>query len=94
MNTTFKPTLAQDKQAIIQKKIGSKQLTMKYSGDTGGIVNIPRFPGASRYYHPAYREAFGLECAAIKTVRDDMGLTNVKVMIAFCRTVAEERLSS
>lgn len=47
------------------------------------------FRGASRYYHPAYREAFGLECAAIKTVRDDMGLTNVKVMIPFCRTVAE-----
>ncbi|SHN28560.1 phosphoenolpyruvate synthase [Chitinophaga sp. CF418] len=47
------------------------------------------FRGASRYYHPAYKEAFGLECAAIRTVRDDMGLTNVKVMIPFCRTVAE-----
>lgn len=47
------------------------------------------FRGASRYYNPAYRDAFGLECAAIKTVRDDMGLTNVKVMIPFCRTIAE-----
>jgi pyruvate, water dikinase len=47
------------------------------------------FRGASRYYHPAYQEGFGLECEAIRIVRDDMGLTNVKVMIPFCRTVEE-----
>ncbi|MVT08728.1 phosphoenolpyruvate synthase [Chitinophaga tropicalis] len=47
------------------------------------------FRGASRYYHPAYKEAFGLECAAIREVRENMGLVNVKVMIPFCRTVAE-----
>ena len=45
--------------------------------------------GASRYYDDKYRPAFELECAAIKKVRDDMGLTNVKVMVPFCRTVEE-----
>ncbi|SEL39426.1 phosphoenolpyruvate synthase [Chitinophaga rupis] len=49
------------------------------------------FRGASRYYHPLYREGFGLECAAVKMVRDEMGLTNVKVMIPFCRTLMEGR---
>ena len=47
------------------------------------------FRGASRYYSPLYREGFRLECEAIKTVRNQMGLTNVKVMIPFCRTVEE-----
>ncbi len=47
------------------------------------------FRGASRYYHPLYKEGFGLECAAVKMVRETMGLTNVKVMIPFCRTVEE-----
>lgn len=47
------------------------------------------FRGASRYYHPAYRPAFELECAAVKMVREEMGFTNVKVMIPFCRTVEE-----
>jgi len=47
------------------------------------------FRGASRYSHPRYKPAFGLECAAIKRVRDGMGLTNVKMMIPFCRTPAE-----
>jgi pyruvate,water dikinase len=47
------------------------------------------FRGASRYYHDLYREAFRLECAAIGKVRDAMGLTNLKVMIPFCRTVEE-----
>ena len=47
------------------------------------------FRGASRYYSPLYREGFNLECEAIKTVRNQMGLTNVKVMIPFCRTVEE-----
>lgn len=47
------------------------------------------FRGASRYYNPRYKEAFALECAAIRVVREDMGLTNVKTMIPFCRTVEE-----
>lgn len=47
------------------------------------------FRGASRYAHPKYKPAFALECAAIKRVREEMGLTNVKMMIPFCRTVEE-----
>ena len=47
--------------------------------------------GASRYYHPKYREAFGLECVALKRVRDEMGLANVIPMIPFCRTPEEGR---
>ena len=47
------------------------------------------FRGASRYYNDLYKEGFELECKAIKTVREDMGLVNVKVMIPFCRTVEE-----
>lgn len=49
------------------------------------------FRGASRYYNPLYKEGFRLECAAIRKVREEMGLTNVKVMIPFCRTVEEGR---
>ncbi|MEJ8804285.1 phosphoenolpyruvate synthase [Pontibacter sp. H249] len=45
--------------------------------------------GASRYYHPLYQEGFELECRAMKKVREEMGLTNVKLMIPFCRTVDE-----
>lgn len=45
--------------------------------------------GASRYYSEKYKEAFALECKALKKVRDVMGLANVKVMIPFCRTVEE-----
>jgi pyruvate,water dikinase len=47
------------------------------------------FRGASRYYNPLYKEGFGMECKAIRRVREDMGLTNVKVMVPFCRTVEE-----
>jgi pyruvate, water dikinase len=47
------------------------------------------FRGASRYAHPAYAEGFALECAAMKRVREAMGLDNVKLMIPFCRRVAE-----
>ena len=47
------------------------------------------FRGASRYTHPAYAEGFALECAAMKKVREEMGLTNVKLMIPFCRRVQE-----
>jgi pyruvate,water dikinase len=49
------------------------------------------FRGASRYYDPRYAEGFGLECRALLRVRRDLGLTNVKVMIPFCRTVEEGR---
>ena len=45
--------------------------------------------GASRYYSEKYKPAFGLECKAIRKVRDEMGLANVTVMIPFCRTVEE-----
>jgi pyruvate, water dikinase len=45
--------------------------------------------GASRYYDPDYNEGFKLECEALKKVRNIMGLTNLKVMIPFCRTVEE-----
>ncbi len=45
--------------------------------------------GASRYYSKEYKEAFGMECLAIKKVREEMGLTNVVVMIPFCRTIEE-----
>lgn len=45
--------------------------------------------GASRYYSKEYKEAFGMECKAIKKVREEMGLKNVVVMIPFCRTVTE-----
>ena len=47
------------------------------------------FRGASRYYNDLYKDGFRLECAAMKRVRDEMGLTNVKLMIPFCRTVEE-----
>jgi len=47
------------------------------------------FRGASRYAHPAYRDGFALECAAMKRVRDEMGFMNVKLMIPFCRRVEE-----
>ena len=47
------------------------------------------FRGASRYVHPAYAEGFALECAAMKRVREQMGLTNVVLMIPFCRRVEE-----
>jgi len=45
--------------------------------------------GASRYYSAEYKEAFGLECKAIRYVREEMGLSNVVVMVPFCRTVGE-----
>ena len=47
------------------------------------------FRGAARYAHPAYEEGFALECAAMKRVRDEMGFTNVILMIPFCRRVEE-----
>jgi pyruvate,water dikinase len=47
--------------------------------------------GASRYYKEGYKEAFTLECKALKKVRDEFGLKNVKIMIPFCRTIEEGR---
>jgi len=49
------------------------------------------FRGASRYDHPAYAEGFALECAAMKRVREVMGLDNLKLMIPFCRRVDEAK---
>jgi len=47
------------------------------------------FRGASRYLDPAFRDCFELECRALRKVRDNMGLTNVEIMIPFCRTLEE-----
>lgn len=47
------------------------------------------FRGASRYAHPAYADGFALECAAMKRVREEMGLSNVRLMIPFCRRIQE-----
>lgn len=70
--------------------------TNEYAKLLGGKMFEPEeenpmlgFRGASRYYHERYAEGFGLECAAILKVRQDMMLSNVKVMIPFCRTLAE-----
>jgi pyruvate,water dikinase len=72
--------------------------TNEYAGLLGGRVfeeeesnPMIGFRGASRYYHARYREGFALECAAIKRVREEMGLSNVKVMVPFCRTLEEGR---
>jgi pyruvate,water dikinase len=47
------------------------------------------FRGTSRYLSAAFRDCFELECKALRKARDDMGLTNVEIMIPFCRTLAE-----
>jgi pyruvate,water dikinase len=49
------------------------------------------FRGAARYTHPAYADGFALECEALRRVRDQMGLTNLRVMVPFCRTVREAK---
>jgi len=49
------------------------------------------FRGASRYYDDRYRDGFNLECKAMLKVRNEMGLSNVKLMIPFCRTVDEAK---
>ena len=49
------------------------------------------FRGAARYIHPAYEEGFALECAALKRVREAMGLANLKLMVPFCRRLEEAR---
>ena len=50
------------------------------------------FRGASRYYHEKYKDAFALECLAMKKIRNEMGLTNVKLMLPFVRTIKEAKL--
>lgn len=68
----------------------------EYASLIGGQLYEPKednpmigFRGASRYYDDRYKEGFRLECEAILKVRNEMGLTNLKVMIPFCRTIQE-----
>jgi pyruvate, water dikinase len=68
----------------------------EYAGLLGGSAFEPSeenpmigFRGASRYYDERYRDGFELECRAMRKVRDEMGLRNVKLMVPFCRTVEE-----
>ena len=68
----------------------------EYANLIGGKVFEPKeenpmigFRGASRYYHRLYKEGFEMECKSMKMVRDDMGFTNVKLMLPFVRTVRE-----
>ncbi len=70
--------------------------TNEYPNLIGGHAYEPKeenpmigFRGASRYYNPRYQAGFALECRAMKKVRDEMGLKNLKLTIPFCRTVAE-----
>ena len=70
--------------------------TNEYARLIGGSAFEPQeenpmlgFRGAARYAHPAYAEGFALECAALKRAREDMGFSNIKVMIPFCRRIPE-----
>jgi pyruvate,water dikinase len=70
--------------------------TNEYANLIGGYLYEPEesnpmigWRGASRYYDKKFKPAFGLECKAIKKAREEMGLTNVKVMVPFCRTPEE-----
>lgn len=70
----------------------------EYSKLIGGELFEPResnpmigWRGASRYYDPSFKPAFALECDALRKVREEMGLNNVRVMIPFCRTPEEGR---
>ena len=70
----------------------------EYANLIGGTYFEPKeenpmigFRGASRYYSDFYRKGFALECEAMKKVRNEMGLHNVKLMIPFCRTIEEGR---
>ncbi len=72
--------------------------TNEYARLAGGVGFEPfeenpmlGFRGASRYYDERYRDGFALECLALRRVRDEMGLTNVKIMVPFCRTLSEAR---
>ena len=68
----------------------------EYANLIGGTKYEPKednpmigWRGASRYYRKGYKEGFTLECKAFKKVREEFGLTNVKIMVPFCRTVEE-----
>jgi pyruvate,water dikinase len=70
--------------------------TNEYASLIGGAAFEPKednpmlgFRGASRYAHPAYAAGFALECAALARVRKEMGLINLRIMVPFCRRVAE-----
>jgi pyruvate,water dikinase len=70
----------------------------EYASLIGGALYEPTesnpmigWRGASRYYDPRYKAAFGLECQALRRARDDWGLANIKVMVPFCRTPEEGR---
>jgi len=70
--------------------------TNEYASLVGGYLYEPvennpmlGWRGASRYYDKKFKDAFGLECKAIKKARDEMGLMNIKTMIPFCRTPEE-----
>jgi pyruvate,water dikinase len=72
--------------------------TNEYASLLGGEAFEPKeenpmlgFRGASRYSHPAYAAGFALECAALRRVREQMGLANLRIMVPFCRTVEEGR---
>jgi pyruvate, water dikinase len=72
--------------------------TNEYANLIGGYLYEPEehnpmigWRGASRYYDPKFKPAFGLECVALKKARNEMGLTNIKPMIPFCRTPDEGR---
>jgi pyruvate,water dikinase len=72
--------------------------TNEYATLLGGDAFEPKeenpmlgFRGAARYAHPAYAAGFALECAALRRVRQDMGLTNLSIMVPFCRRVEEAR---
>ncbi|MGP0092154.1 MAG: phosphoenolpyruvate synthase [Xanthobacteraceae bacterium] len=72
--------------------------TNEYATLIGGADFEPKeenpmlgFRGAARYAHPAYAAGFALECAALRRVREDMGLTNLRLMVPFCRRVEEAR---
>ena len=70
----------------------------EYANLLGGIQFEPieenpmlGFRGAARYYHDMYKPGFKLECETVKKLRDNMGLTNIKVMIPFCRSLEEAK---
>jgi pyruvate,water dikinase len=72
--------------------------TNEYARLIGGAAFEPTeenpmlgFRGAARYAHPAYAAGFALECAALRRVRGEMGLANLKIMVPFCRRVEEAR---
>lgn len=92
--------------ATIASAFGGKKVIVRlsdfksneYAHLIGGTLYEPQeenpmigFRGASRYISSDFRDAFQLECEALKYVRDEMGLTNIEIMVPFCRTVDEAR---